>query len=341
MGRPATPRGRFALTFFRPYHAEVRPTRKVPRPCSPSSSRQVRPAPNTGTRVAFVLAALSVLFAGPASASPQGRVPSPLADSLREAAQSGDVSAQYQYGALFVLGREGVGQNYDAALEWLSRAAEQDHTGAMLAISTMLFSSDPTRAHTWLVRAAELGAAEAQWRLSQVLSGRAPLSGIATDREAADRWLAMAIAQNHTVAIVWLADFRTEPEDPVGYAEAAGLYRQAAELGGTVSAWAALRLGMMYATGEGVPLDDAAAVEWFSRLGSDLELDPEIFRNEDLEVLGGFQWYYGIDFVRGELEPDPEASAEAFRIAAEAPPILLAHPSFARASRVMLERLGN
>lgn len=301
----------------------------------------MRPVRATGWRAALVLAALFVLFASPASATPQGRVPSPLADSLRAAAESGDASAQYQYGALFVLGREGVGQNYDAALEWLGRAAEQDHTGAMLAMSTILFGSDPTRAFDWLLRAGELGAAEAQWRLSQVLSGRAPLSGIATDREAADRWLALAIAQNHIIAIVWLADFRTESEDPVGYAEAAALYRQAADLGGSVSAWAALRLGMMYAMGEGVPLDDAAAVEWFSRLGSDLELDPEVFRNEDLEVLGGFQWYYGIDFVRGELEPDPEASAEAFRIAAETPPAFLVHPSFARASRVMLERLGN
>jgi TPR repeat protein len=303
--------------------------------------RPVRPARTTGGRIALALSALLVTVASPVSAAPQGRVPSPLADSLRIAAGGGDASAQFQYGTLFVLGREGVGQNYEEALVWLGRAAEQNHVGAMLAISTVLFGSDPTQAYSWLVRAAELGAAEAQWRLSQVLSGRAPLSGIATDRAAADQWLAQAIAQDHIVAIVWLADFRTESEDPAGYLEAAELYRRAVDLGQSRSPWAALRLGMMYAMGEGVPLDDAAAAEWFSRLGTDLHLDPDPFRNEDLEVLGGFQWFYGIDFVGGEMEPDPEASAEAFRIAAARPPSLLIHPSFARATRVMLERLGN
>jgi hypothetical protein len=281
------------------------------------------------------------VFASPASAAPQGNVPSPLADSLRAAAESGDVSAQYQYGTLFVFGREGVGRNYESAIEWLGRAAEQDHAGAMLAISTLLFGSDPTRAYSWLLRAGELGDAEAQWRLSQVLSGRAPLSGIATDREAGDRWLAQAIAQNHVIAMVWLADFRTESDDPVGYPEAAELYRRAADLDARDSAWAALRLGMMYAMGEGVAHDDAAAVQWFSRLGTELELDPDLFRNEDLEVLGGFQWYYGVDFMGGVLERDLEAAEEAFRIAAASPTILFVHPSFIRASAVMLERLGN
>jgi TPR repeat protein len=319
----------------------VRPTRKVPRPHSATSSRQAGFECRTHGRAAFVLALFFAFLASPVSATPQGPTPSPLADSLRVAAERGDVSAQYQYGTLFVFGREGVGQNYESAIEWLGRAAEQDHAGAMLAISTLLFGSDPTRAYSWLLRAGELGNSEAQWRLSQVLSGRAPLSGVATDREAGDRWLAQAIAQNHVIAIVWLADFRTESDDPAGYAEAADLYRRAADLDARDSAWAALRLGMMYAMGEGVPQDDAAAVSWFSRLGRDLVLDPDLFRNEDLEVLGGFQWYYGIDFAGGELEPDLEAAEEAFRIAAASPVILFAHPSFVRAPSIMLERLGN
>jgi TPR repeat protein len=287
----------------------------------------------------LIFAALLLLFARPVAGAPQGRAPSPLADSLRVAAETGDASAQYQYGALFVFGREGVGQNYDAALEWFGRAAEQDHTGAMLAMSTMYFGSDPSAAYVWLLRAAELGAPEAQWRLSQVLSGRAPLSGIATDRQAADRWLALAIAQGHEIATVWLADSRTASEDLAGYAEAAELYRQAAER--EDNAWAALRLGMMYATGEGLPLDDDAAAEWFARLGTDFELDAGAFSNGDLEVLGGFQLYYGIDFTGGDLERDLQGAAEAFRIALGTPPALLLHPSFVRASRLMLERLSN
>jgi TPR repeat protein len=328
----------FALTPFGPYHAAVRPTRKVPRPTHITSRRQVRLPYAAVGRGAFAFFVLFTLLVGPASAAPQGVVPSPLADSLRVAAAGGDASAQYQYGALFVFGREGVGQSYESALEWFGRAAEQNHTAAMLAMSTVLFSSDPASAYRWLLRAGELGAAEAQWRLSQVLSGRAPLSGIATDRDAADAWLQQAIAQGHTIATVWLADLRTESDDPGGYIEAAELYRRAAESGG--DGWSALRMGMMYALGEGVLADDVAAVDWFSRLATDYELDATEFSNPDLEVLGGLQWYYGVDFTGGELERDLEAAAEAFRIALEFP-ALLTHPSFERAAEAMLARIGN
>ena len=316
----------------------MRTTRKVPHPTRTTSRRQVRVLCAAVGRGAFAFLALLALLAGPVSAAPQGVVPSPLADSLRVAAEGGAASAQYQYGALFVFGREGVGQSYETALEWFGRAAEQDHTGAMLAMSTVLFSSDPTSAYRWLLRAGELGAAEAQWRLSQVLSGRAPLSGIATDRAAADMWLQQAIAQGHVIATVWLADLRTESDDPSGYAEAADLYRRATESGG--DGWSALRLGMMYALGEGVPADDAAAVEWFSRLGTEYELEAADFSNPDLEVMGGFQWYYGVDFTGGEIERDVQAAAEAFRIALEFP-ALLTHPSFERAAQAMLGRIGN
>ena len=157
-------------------------------------------------------------------------------------------------------------------------------------------------------------------------------------RAAADVWLQQAIAQGHVIATVWLADLRTDSDDPSGYPEAAELYRRAAETSG--DGWSALRMGMMYAMGEGVPADDAQALEWFTRLGTEFELDPTEFSNPDLEVMGGFQLYYGIDFTGGELERDLEAAEEAFRIAVEFP-ALLTHPSFQRAAETMLARLGN
>ena len=274
--------------------------------------------------------------AGPSSAS---------IDSLRAAAEQGDAGAQYEYGRLYEVGADGIEVDYTVAFEWYERAAEQDHIPAMLSVSTMLLARDPQEAMRIVMTAAELGSAEAQWRAGQVYAGRIfiPLAGIDRDLQMALRWFQLGADQGHTPSLEAVANLYTDSDDPSQYVEGIEYYRRAADAGG--SAWAVLRLGMIYAMGEGVEQSDATASEWFAKLGSEYELDPDFFADGELEVLGGLQAYYGLDFLGGDAEPDPAAAIESFRTALESGGTGLVEPfihsSFQRISEQMLRRLQN
>jgi TPR repeat protein len=205
----------------------------------------------------------------------------------------------------------------------------------------MLLGSDPAEAMRLVLRAAELGSAEAQWRVGQVLSGRIPIPGMDANREESLRWYREAAEQGYSRAHEALADLYSEPDAGELYEEAAAHYRSAAESGG--SAWAILRLVMISATGEGVAQDDDAARRWLSILGANGDLDPARFSSEDLDVLEGLQAYYGLDLTRGgeQIEPNLGVAVDSFRRALLAPPENLIHPSFRRTAGVMLRRSGN
>ena len=299
----------------------------------------------SATMLLRVLVAYLVFGSCPHPASAQTDPLSPSVDSLAAAADRGEADAQYEYGRLFEVGADGIAIDYGIAIEWYARAAEQDHIPAMLSLSTMRLGPDPTEAMRIVLRAAELGSAEAQWRGGQVYSGRIflPLSGIDQDREVALRLFRLAADQGHSPAAEALADLYTDTDDPSDYAEAIELYRRAADSGG--SAWAVLRLGMIHAIGEGVEESDGAARAWFSKLGSGFDLDPDRFSDLELETLGGFQAYYGLDFLSGEAEPDPALAIESFERALEPVDELMSRPfihsSFPRTSQGMLRKLEN
>jgi hypothetical protein len=265
-------------------------------------------------------------------------------DSLLAEAERGDVDAQHEYGRLHVVG-EGVPVDYQVAMEWYARAAERDHTPSILLLSTLLIASDPVEAIRLVVRAAELGVAEAQWRAGQVYAGRIffPGSEIDMDQVAALRWFEMGAAQGHHPSEEALADMYTNTDDPSRYGDAVALYRRAA--GGGESSWAVMRLGMIFATGEGAEESDDNARGWFATLASGYELDPEFFSNAELDVLGGLQAYYGLDFVGGDASPDPGVAIESFNSALDAarsePVNPFIHSSFRRTSERMLRKLLN
>jgi Sel1 repeat len=262
--------------------------------------------------------------------------PTPRADSVAAAAEAGDANAQFEYAMLYQTGAEGLHVNYNAAADWFRRAAEQGHVDAMLSLSTLLLNVDPSATMDWVRRAAELGSPEAQWRAGQVLSGRVPLGGVQTNQDEAMDWYRRAADQRYAGAEEALADTYTEQDDPSRYADALDLYRRAQEDG--PSAWAVLRLGMMYAAGEGVEADDQTARQWLSLLGSEVQLNPDYFNDEDLEVLGGLQSFYGLDFTGGSAEPNAAVAAESFRLALESAETLI-HPSFARTAQALLQKL--
>ena len=265
--------------------------------------------------------------------------------ALLAAAEQGDADAQFQYAGLHVEGADGIPVDYQIAIEWYSRAAEQDHIASILRLSTLLLAPNPAEAIRLVVKAAELGEAVAQWRAGQVYAGRIfiPGSGVSRDQEASLRWFELAAAQGHHPSEEALADLYTAEDDRSRYADGVELYRLAAN--GGHSSWAVLRLGMLHAIGEGVEESDTAAREWFSNLGSEYELDPDFFSNAELDVLAGLQAYYGLDFLGGDATPDPALAIESFNRALEAEPDELGspfiHSSFQRTSERMLQKLLN
>lgn len=305
------------------------------------------PRSNRLLKILILGCTLSLLASGlwtlPLSA--QAGASSARIEAMAAAADQGNADAQYEYGRLHVVGADDVPVDYQIAMEWYSRAAEQDHIPSMLSLSTLLLSTDPSEAMRLVMRAAELGAAEAQWRAGQVLSGRIflPLAGIDLDREAARDWFELGVAQGHHPSEEALADLYTDTDDRSRYGDSVELYRLAADGGG--SSWAVLRLGMIHAIGEGVEENDDDAREWFSNLGSGYDLDPEFFSDAGLDVLGGLQAYYGLDFLGGDAPRDSVAAIESFsralETAQEQPFSPFLHPSFQRTSERMLQKLQN
>jgi len=282
--------------------------------------------------------------AWPLPAQTQESLSTAQIDQLAEAAASGDPEAQYEYGRLYSVGAQDITVDYEAAAEWYRLAAAQDHLGATLSLSTMLLQRDPPEAIRLVLRAAELGSSEAQWRAGQIYSRRifVPLAGLDLNRELALDWFKRAVEQGHHLAEEALADLYTDSDESSLYGAALDLYLKAAAGG---AGWAALRLGMMYSIGEGVEENDAAAFGWFSRLGSEFQLNPDRFSPADLEVLGGLQDYYGLDFLGGDIERDLGAATEALTSAVQLMEGQLfqpfVHASFGRTAQRILGRLQN
>ena len=282
--------------------------------------------------------------ASPYPAQAQDSLSRAQIDALAEAAASGDPEAQYEYGRLYSVGAQGITVDYETAAEWYRLAAAQDHLAATLSLSTMLLQRDPPESIRLVLRAAELGSPEAQWRAGQVYSGRIylPLAGLDLNRELALDWFKRAVEQGHHPAEEALADLYTDSDESSLYGAALGLYRQAADGG---AGWGALRVGMMYSIGEGVEENEAAAIGWFSRLGSESQLNPDRFSPADLDVLGGLQAYYGLDFLGGDVERDLDAATEAFTAAVQSmegqPFQPFIHASFGRTAQRILGRLQN
>jgi len=116
---------------------------------------------------------------------------------------------------------------------------------------------DYARARSIFRDLAEDGNAEAAFRLGWMFeSGH----GVAADAEAAIRWYRRAVEAGHAAARERLSRLTApkDAEEPEALAE----MRSAAEEG---SVHAMIRLGKLYALGESVPLDPAAARRWFER----------------------------------------------------------------------------
>jgi len=193
-------------------------------------------------------------LAGPFSPEPTDRL-----SEIRRLAEEGDADAQGSLGYAYRRG-SGVPQDYDEAVKWFSKAAEQ---GDFDAREMLLFEfpEDYAEAATrWRREAAEQGHAEAQFILATAYG---TASQVPMDYAEAVKWYRKAAEQGHVEGQYQLGYMYGKGQGvPRDDAEAARWYRKAAEQG---HAYAQVYLAYLYDEGQGVPKDYAEAARWYRK----------------------------------------------------------------------------
>ncbi len=167
-------------------------------------------------RILLLLACLG--FA--ASAAADERAPATYGGVLQwyfDAAEAGDVDAQFALGLQFEQGLLEKAPDLALAAQWYAQAADNGHALAQLRLALLLLSrGDAAEAARYMESAALQGVAEAQFDLALMLEiGR----GVAPDEDAALRWYRAAAAQGMAAACHnlggLLAGWRNAPADDV------------------------------------------------------------------------------------------------------------------------------
>lgn len=157
--------------------------------------------------------------------------------TLVKAATEGDVKAQNCLGDCYAFGR-GVPLDYDEALKWFRRAAEQGDEVAKINVryaeNMKIIPAEKAKAEMMTEKAANEGDAEAQFQLGRAyhLGHRIPGP---RDRDSgeysATKWYQKAANQGHVEAQYSLGYLYATGDDPEGRKKSAKWYRKAAEQG--------------------------------------------------------------------------------------------------------------
>ena len=187
---------------------------------------------------------------------------------LRVLAERGDADAQSELGVRYDAGRDGVERDYDEAVSWYRRAAEQDHAAAQAYLGFMYSSGrgvaqDDTEAVRWYRRSAEQGHPLGQNNLGV---GYRDGRGVVQDYEESVRWYRRSAEQGNALGqnnlgVMYDTGRGVQENDE----EAVRWYRRAAEQG---NSWAQYNLGVMYEFGLGIPRDRVEAARWY-RMAAD------------------------------------------------------------------------
>jgi len=180
---------------------------------------------------------------------------------LRPIAEEGDPQAQDELGVMYETGH-GVPPNFDEAVKWYRRAADQRYAPAERNLGRMYedghgVTRNYDEAVKWYRRAAAQGLIPAYHSLGSVYEkGR----GVAQSYEEAVKWYRRAAEQNFPPAEFGLGLMYQEGHGvSKDFSEAAKWYGFAAENGDPS---AQNNLGLMYISGRGVPQDYVMAYRW-------------------------------------------------------------------------------
>jgi hypothetical protein len=121
--------------------------------------------------------------------------------SLRKQAKDGDAEAQYQLANAYLSG-SGVSKDLKQGVEWLQKAAKQEHAAAQTALWVMYregfppeIPKDPKQGLKWLQKSAEHGYATAEYNLGLLYENGNVATGIALNSHEAAAWFRKAARQ--------------------------------------------------------------------------------------------------------------------------------------------------
>lgn len=179
-------------------------------------------------------------------------------------AEKGDADAQYNLGVFYYNG-EGVHRNYEEAVKWWGKAAEQRHVEAEYYLGVCSYNGwgvykSFVGAVKWWRKAAMQGSVNAQYNLGSCYEKG---EGVTQNHDEAEKWYRKAAeqgdvdAQRHLGYIYYWGEGVTK-----NYSEAVKWWRKAAE---QADSNALYNLGVCYARGEGVIQNHAEAVKWWRK----------------------------------------------------------------------------
>jgi TPR repeat protein len=214
--------------------------------------------------------------------------------SVRQLAESGNASAQYNLGRIYFIGKD-VPKDYVQAATWFQKAAEQGDANAQLELGLLLsygygVPQDYAQAAIWFQKSADQGNPEAQAVLGRLYEiGQ----GVQQDYPLAADLYRRAAGQGNAFAQSALATlYETGQGVHQDYTVAADWYRKAAEQG---NANAETRLGVFYENGKGgVPKDYDAAAIWYRKAAEQ--------GNTEAQLMLGLLYELGRGFPQNEVE---------------------------------------
>ena len=184
--------------------------------------------------------------------------------NLEARASKGEAAAQFSLGLAYATGQN-VAQDYDEAVVWYRKAAEQGNVRAetILGLSYQNgqgLPQDYVQAATWLRKAAEQDGAEAQYSLGLVYAAG---EGVPRDQAMAIKWLRASAEHGFAPAQCALGGCYALGEwVPRNLVQAASWYRKAAAQDDAKGQY---HLGLLFAQGEGLYNDQSQALIWFRK----------------------------------------------------------------------------
>ncbi|MCX5632863.1 MAG: trypsin-like peptidase domain-containing protein [Phycisphaerae bacterium] len=186
-------------------------------------------------------------------------------EELLKKAESGDPNSQLTLAKRYFDGRRGTVQDYNEAVKWFRKAAEQGFTEAQNYLGRMYYNGygvqqDYNEAVNWVTKAATQGYAKAQYDLGLMCyEGK----GIPQDYKDAVKWYTKAAEQGYAGAQLNLG-LMYYFGDGVSrnYEDAAKWFTKAAMQGVPE---AQFQLAVMHSEGKGVSEDYKTAAQWYTK----------------------------------------------------------------------------
>lgn len=237
-----------------------------------SRKESPRPAPTRTTKSTPPGTAAATVASAPPASAPSSTCASAygvkdwaaaLTACTRDA-QSGDVSAQRNLGAMYLQGN-GVPRDPTQAFAWFKKAADGGSRDGAYQLALMYEAGrgvprDATQSTAWYKQAALLGDVDSQVKVGMAYENG---TGVDANMDQAVLWYRKAAEQGSAWAqnrLGWLFGMGkgVDRDD----AQAMKFFRAAADQG---DPQAEFNVGFMYANGRGVAQNDSAAVSWFRK----------------------------------------------------------------------------